>query len=59
MSVSADASIFHAALWLILILTIGVALLMVVFGLCCRCAHWLGRSSHRALDEHTHTWPQA
>ena len=53
-----DDSIVHAALWMLVILAIGSALLMIAFLLVTRCVRMCSRSAARRVESRSNTWPQ-
>jgi ABC-type bacteriocin/lantibiotic exporter with double-glycine peptidase domain len=57
-SVVGDDSIVHASLWMLLILTLGVALLTLVFAVVVRCGKWCSRSVTQRVASRSNTWAQ-
>ena len=53
-----DDSIFHATLWMLLVLAAGVALLMIAFMLVTRCIRMCSRSAARRVESRSNIWPQ-
>jgi hypothetical protein len=57
-SLVGDDSIVHASLWMLLVLTVGVALLTLAFALVVRCGKWCSRTASQRVTSRSNTWPQ-